>query len=77
MSVPRLRLLPAAGSPNPSAPAPGWLEWLRAHLDPGWRPGEWDADALLFTGDLASNRTAAWPCRTGLPDRDPLPSPAL
>jgi len=43
---------------------PGWLEWLRARLDPTWRGGEWDGEILLFTGDLDSARTAAWPCRT-------------
>ena len=37
---------------------------MRAHLDPVWRPGEWDGAAKLFTGDLHSDRTAAWPCRT-------------
>ncbi len=42
----------------------GWLEWLRDRLDPAWRAGEWDGLALLFTGDLESPRTAAWPCRT-------------
>lgn len=42
----------------------GWLEWLRDRLDPAWRAGEWDGQALLFTGDLESPRTAAWPCRT-------------
>jgi integrase len=42
----------------------GWLDWLRTHLDPVWRPGEWDGPAKLFTGDLHSDRTAAWPCRT-------------
>ena len=42
----------------------GWLAWLRARLDPGWRAGEWDGERLLFTGDLASVRTAAWACRT-------------
>jgi len=42
----------------------GWPEWLRARLDPAWRAGEWDGEALLFTGDLESPRTAAWPCRT-------------
>jgi len=42
----------------------GWLDWLLAHLDPVWRPGEWDGAAKLFTGDLHSDRTAAWPCRT-------------
>ena len=40
------------------------MDWLRAHLDPVWRPGEWDGAAKLFTGDLHSDRTAAWPCRT-------------
>ena len=42
----------------------GWLGWLQDHLDPGWRAGEWDHDRWLFTGDLASDRTAAWPCAT-------------
>ena len=49
---------------DPSAGGAGWLDWLRAHLDPLWRPGEWDGAAKLFTGDLHSDRTAAWPCRT-------------
>ena len=52
-----------------------WLEWLRVRLDPGWRAGEWDAGALLFTGDLGSARTAAWPCRTpGCPTATRRPS---
>jgi integrase len=42
----------------------GWMEWLGGQLDPAWRAGEWDGQTLLFTGDLASARTAAWPCRT-------------
>ncbi len=42
----------------------GWLQWLRAGLDPAWRAGEWDGERLLFTGDLGSARTAAWACRT-------------
>ena len=41
-----------------------WLEWLGDHLDLGWRPGEWDHERWLFTGDLGSDRTAAWPCVT-------------
>lgn len=41
----------------------GWLEWLMAHVDPRWRPGEWDHSLWLFTGDLDSSRTAAWRCR--------------
>jgi integrase len=53
----------------------GWLEWLRARLDPGWRAGEWDGETLLFTGDLHSPRTAAWPCRTpGCPTGTRRPS---
>ena len=42
----------------------GWQQWLVAHVDPTWRAGEWDQQGWLFTGDLASDRTAAWPCRT-------------
>ena len=42
----------------------GWLEWLQDHLDRSWRPGEWDQQRWLFTGDLGSDRTAAWPCAT-------------
>lgn len=52
-----------------------WLEWLHEHLDRAWRPGEWDGEALLFTGDLQSARTAAWPCRTpGCPTGTRRPS---
>ncbi|MGH3598799.1 MAG: tyrosine-type recombinase/integrase [Pseudonocardiaceae bacterium] len=53
-----------AGKTSRGLDESGWLEWLRGRLDPGWRPGEWDDHALLFTGDLHSPRTAAWPCRT-------------
>lgn len=42
----------------------GWLGWLIAHVDASWRPGEWDHESWLFTGDLESVRTAAWRCRT-------------
>jgi integrase len=53
----------------------GWLEWLRARLDPAWRAGEWDGERLLFTGELRSPRTAAWPCRTpGCPTATRRPS---
>ncbi|HUL28476.1 MAG TPA: hypothetical protein VLW44_22165 [Streptosporangiaceae bacterium] len=52
-----------------------WLEWLQARMDPAWRAGEWDSEALLFTGDLNSARTAAWPCRTpGCPTATRRPS---
>ena len=45
------------------ASAAGWsgceTTWTRS-----WRPGEWDQQRWLFTGDLGSDRTAAWPCAT-------------
>jgi hypothetical protein len=56
----------------------GWVRWLGARLDPGWRRGEWNGQAWLFTGDLDSPRTAAWACRTpGMPDRHSSPVRAL
>ena len=42
----------------------GWVDWLRRHTDPDWRPGEWNHQTMLFTGDLDSNKTTAWACRT-------------
>jgi len=42
----------------------GWLEWLSARIETAWRPDEWDAALWLFTGDLDSERTAVWRCRT-------------
>ncbi|MGH3303145.1 MAG: tyrosine-type recombinase/integrase [Streptosporangiaceae bacterium] len=57
------RLAPAGPRDEPAGER-GWLGWLSEHLDPGWRPGEWDHGRWLFTGDLASDRTAAWPCAT-------------
>ena len=64
MSGRTLHIVGASGAePQPSA-GPGWLEWLVARIDPAWRPGEWDQQRWLFTGDLGSDRTAAWPCRT-------------
>lgn len=42
----------------------GWLEWLAARIETGWRPDEWDGSLWLFTGNLDSERTAAWRCRT-------------
>jgi integrase len=66
------------GGAAPAEPRPselGWVRWLGARLDPGWRPGEWDGQAWLFTGDLTSPRTAAWSCRTpGCPTGTRRPS---
>jgi site-specific recombinase XerD len=54
----------AAAAAREAGPQPGWMDWLRARLDPGWRAGEWDERLDLFTGDLCSDQTAAWACRT-------------
>ena len=59
-----LRAAASAGARQERLGEHGWLEWLGDHLDPGWRPGEWDHERWLFTGDLGSDRTAAWPCAT-------------
>ena len=64
MSRPALRLVAATFSEQRSGTETGWLEWLMAHVGVAWRPGEWDQSLWLFTGDLGSDRTAAWPCRT-------------
>jgi len=47
-----------------SEAADPWCSWLRAHLEATWRPDEWDDAHALFTGDLTSDRTIAWACRT-------------
>ena len=64
MSGRALRAVPDAATRGEPRDAQGWAGWLRGRLDPAWRAGEWDGAALLFTGDLDSARTAAWPCRT-------------
>jgi integrase len=64
MSSPALRLVPPSGTGRHPDPDTAWLGWLVAHVDPFWRPGEWDQELWLFTGNLDSDRTAAWPCRT-------------
>jgi integrase len=64
MSRSALRLLVGGESEQRSSIEAEWLAWLMAHVDPEWRPGEWDEQYWLFTGDLDSHRTAAWLCRT-------------
>jgi integrase len=64
MSEPTLHLVPPDAGGQERLDGSGWLGWLQARLDPGWRPGEWDQARWLFTGDLDSDRTAAWACRT-------------
>ncbi|MFD5409474.1 tyrosine-type recombinase/integrase [Streptomyces nojiriensis] len=39
-----------------------WTAWLKEQLVEDWRPGEWDSEKLLFTGDLESPRTRSWHC---------------
>lgn len=64
MTTSVLRLVPAGGAGRRPGPDAGWLGWLVTHVDAGWRPGEWDQERWLFTGDLDNDRTAAWRCRT-------------
>jgi hypothetical protein len=38
------------------------MTWLQAHLVSGWRPGEWDGDRWLFTGDPDNPATTVARC---------------
>lgn len=49
--------------PDDAQVVTAWAEWLRGELDPGWRPGEWNADVLLFVGDPHNPRTSVAVCR--------------
>jgi integrase len=40
-----------------------WVGWMRGKLNPDWRPTEWNADLLLFTGDPHDPRTSVSLCR--------------
>ncbi|MFE5947594.1 site-specific integrase [Streptomyces sp. NPDC056480] len=42
----------------------GWQKWLRERVDPHWRPGEWEEQWWLFTGDADNPRTSIWKCQT-------------
>ncbi|WP_175409048.1 tyrosine-type recombinase/integrase [Streptomyces sp. TRM64462] len=57
--------------PEPKRPADGfytraalegWRSWLRDALVPDWRPGEWDPELMLFTGDPDNPRTTLFRC---------------
>ncbi|PZG19933.1 tyrosine-type recombinase/integrase [Nonomuraea aridisoli] len=39
-----------------------WQSWLDEHINPAWRPGEWNAEAWLFTGDVDNRGTALRRC---------------
>lgn len=64
MTTPASHLLVGTDADQRSVTDAGWLGWLSAHTDAAWRPGEWDGSLWLFTGNLDSDRTAAWRCRT-------------
>src|SRR5262245_2837731 len=44
--------------------ARAWVEFVQERIDPGWRPDEWDAESLVFTGLLDTSRTVAFTCST-------------
>ncbi|MGH3847081.1 MAG: hypothetical protein ACRDS0_37520, partial [Pseudonocardiaceae bacterium] len=65
MSATGLRVVRSqAPESDDSDAAGGWLAWLGDHVDQAWRCSEWDRALWLFSGDLRSDRTAVWPCRT-------------
>ncbi|MEV5786733.1 tyrosine-type recombinase/integrase [Streptomyces sp. NPDC052287] len=41
-----------------------WTAWLMGQIDPVWRPSEWDAQTLFFSGDPDNERTVAQRCTT-------------
>ena len=41
-----------------------WSRWIQDRVDPLWRPGEWDHDALFFDGDVTNPRSAVLKCIT-------------
>ena len=47
-----------------AAPEPGWAIWLEEHIDPAWRPSEWDSSRWLFTGDPDNPATVVSRCLT-------------
>ena len=46
----------------------GWTAWLGERIDTGWRPGEWDGEARLFSGDPDNPRTVVYRCATAACD---------
>ena len=39
-----------------------WRDFLTVRLDPSWRPGEWNPQTLIFTGDPHNPRTFVYLC---------------
>ncbi|MEN8654839.1 tyrosine-type recombinase/integrase [Streptomyces sp. 21So2-11] len=60
-TLPVSPLLPA-GSQAADQLLAQWEAWLHDIVDPRWRPGEWNADHLLFTGDVNNPRTIVRLC---------------
>ncbi|MFD5523426.1 tyrosine-type recombinase/integrase [Streptomyces virginiae] len=58
---------PAVGG-APSEVLAAWTAWLGEQVDPIWRPGEWDGEARLFTGDVDNTGTAVYRCGTAACD---------
>lgn len=57
-------VLPIARPKVEQSLLPGWTAWLREAIDTNWRPGEWDPDLLLFTGNPDNPSTAIKKCQT-------------
>ncbi|MFF3491271.1 tyrosine-type recombinase/integrase [Streptomyces sp. NPDC002795] len=54
---------PLSSRPELETPGVGWLAWLRQHVQPDWRPGEWDHGRMFFDGDLDNDATGASQCK--------------
>jgi integrase len=57
----------AAGEVAPEVLA-AWEAWLRELVDSAWRPGEWDPETRLFTGDVHNAGTVVYRCGTAACD---------
>ena len=60
--APRLAPVTAAPATGGESDLDAWRAWLQQRLDGGWRTGEWDPAAWLFTGDPANPATNCRVC---------------
>ncbi|PND54145.1 hypothetical protein CRM90_29665 [Mycobacterium sp. ENV421] len=58
MSSPRRLSVPEA-LPTPTG---DWLDWLKGRIDGKWKPGQWNPELWLFTGDPDDPGTAVHRC---------------